>query len=609
MSEPVSPPAASTPQAQVSHVASGELYRRLLRRVRPHWRVFAGAIVAMVITAATEPLFPALAKYLLDSGFSAKNAADVYLIPAAMIGIFFVRGIATYATTYCMTWVASRVVMDLRGEMFARLLTLPTRFYDNQSTGALISRVAYDVTNVTGAATQALTVAVRDSLTILGLLGYLFYLDWKLTLISLTVGPVIFATVRAFGKRLRAASRASFSATGLITHILEETVGAHKVVKIFGGQAYEAKRFGEATNTFRRTTMREAMSGAAATPLTQMAAVLSVALITYLALSQSAQQQTTVGGFISFIAALLMMLAPLKRLTDVSSTIQRGLAAAESVWHVLDETPEDDNGKVELGSNSGGRARGHVRVEHVGFTYPQATRPALVDIDLDVAPGQTVALVGPSGSGKTTLAALIPRFYHPTSGRLLIDGHPLETLTLASLRANIALVSQDVVLFNDTVRANIAYGGSAQASDEDVIRAAKAANAWDFIQQMPQGLETQVGENGVKLSGGQRQRLAIARAFLKNAPILILDEATSALDSESERQIQGALEELIVGRTTIVIAHRLSTIEKADRIVVLSNGRIVEAGPHSELLRQNGLYASLHRLQTEGREGHEPVPA
>ena len=576
--------------------SSRAIYQRLLAWVRPHWRMFALAVVGMVLTAATEPMFPALMKHLLDNGFAAPDRREQILIPLAMIGIFVFRGIATYVSGYAMAWVAAQVVMDLRRDMFRRLLLLPTRFYDDQSTGALISKVAYDVTNVTQAATGVLTTIIRDTLTVAGLLAFLLYLDWKLTLIALTVGPFIFGVIRVFSKRLRAASRKGYAAMGLITHILEEAVGAHKVVKIFGGQKYEAARFEEATNVYRRATMREAAAAAATVPLTQIAASISVAVITYLALVQSAQSQTTVGMFISFITALLMLLAPVKRLTDVSAPLQRGLAAAESVFEVLDQLVEDDRGETVLA-----RARGEIRFESVQFAYPGAPRAALHDITLTIGAGQTVALVGASGSGKTTLAALIPRFYHASGGRILVDGHHLETLTLESLRANIALVSQDVVLFNDTVRANIAYGLSASASEDDIIAAAKAANAWDFIQQMDHGLDTEVGENGVKLSGGQRQRLAIARAFLKNAPILILDEATSALDSESERQIQAALDTLMQGRTTVVIAHRLSTIEKADQIVVLGQGKVLEQGQHAELLAHQGAYARLHRMQYEAQ--------
>ena len=580
-------------ESTTSAYSNRAIYRRLLTWVQPHWRVFALGVLGMVCTAATEPLFPALIKHLLDSGFVAKDERDIILIPLAMIAIFVFRGVSTYMSGYSMAWVAARVVLDLRQAMFKRLLSLPTGFYDDQSTGVLISKVAYDVTNVTQAATGVLTTVIRDTLTILGLLGFLLYLDWKLTLIALTVGPVILGVIKIFSKRLRAASRSGYSAMGLITHILEEAVGAHKVVKIFGGQKYEAGRFEEATNGYRRATMREAAAAAATVPLTQVAASTSVAIITYLALRQSAGPDgTTVGEFLSFITALLMLLAPVKRLTDVSNPLQRGLAAAESVFQVLDEIPEDDNGHVELQ-----RARGHLRFEEVNFSYPASSRPALQAVNLEIMPGQTVALVGSSGSGKTTMAALIPRFYHLTSGRLLVDGHHLEELKLESLRANIALVSQDVVLFNDTVRANIAYGISGQADEAQIIEAAKAANAWEFIGQMDKGLDTEVGENGVKLSGGQRQRLAIARAFLKNAPILILDEATSALDTESERLIQAALDTLIQGRTTIVIAHRLSTIERADLIVVLDQGRIVERGHHAELLAKNGVYAKLQRLQ------------
>jgi subfamily B ATP-binding cassette protein MsbA len=575
-------------------VTSRDIYLRLLGFVRPYVKVFSLAILGMALTAASEPLFPALMKPLLDKGFVPSHHHELYMIPLALIAIFAVRGLLTYFTSYCLAWVANRLVMDLRRQMFARLLTLPTGFYDDQSSGVLISKVTYGANDFTSAATNVLTALVRDSLTIIGLLGFMLYYDWKLTLIALAVGPLIVGVVRLFGKRLRAASRRGYSAMGLIAHILEETIGAHKVVKVFGGQRYEAQRFDDVSNEFRKAAMRESMAASATVPLTQIASAVALAIIIYVALLHSYENNITVGGFVSFMTAMLMLLAPVKRLTEVNAPLQRGLTAAENIFGLLDQTAEKESGTQTLP-----RARGEIAFENVGFSYAGAPRPILQDIVLKVDAGQTVALVGPSGSGKTTLVSLLPRFYQAGSGRILVDGHDTQTLTLESLRSNIALVSQDVVLFNDTVAANIAYGSSSGASEREIIAAAEAANAWEFIRQMPQGLQTTVGENGVKLSGGQRQRLAIARAFLKNAPILILDEATSALDSESERQIQSALENLIHGRTTLVIAHRLSTVEHADRIVVLDKGRIVEEGRHAELLEMNGMYTHLYRLQFE----------
>jgi len=583
----------------MKNLTNTQLYLRLLSYVKPYWRVFAASIAGTAVAAATEPLLPALLKPMLDGTFVHKDAFVIHWAPLIIILIFLVRGIAGFVATYAINWVGNKVVMDLRGEMFRKLLTLPTHFYDNHATGNLISKLTFDVTQVTAAATSVVTVSIRDSIIIVGLLGWLIYLDWKLTLLSLVVTPLVAGVIYTINKRLRNSSRDSQRAMGNITQVIEESVAAHKVVKLFGGQRYEDQRFEIETNNMRRQAMKQAAAAAANVPLVQLVAAFALAVVIYLATQQAKTDETTVGGFLSFVAAMLMLTAPIKRLTSVSEQMQRGLAAAESVFDLIDTAGETDKGTVVLA-----RARGELNFEQLNFAYQnddapanEPVRMALQDICLNVPAGQSVALVGASGSGKSTLANLVPRFYLPSSGRITLDGHDLNELTLASLRANIALVSQEVVLFNDTLAANIAYGQEREVSEAEIIAAATAAHAMEFIRDWPQGLQTLVGERGVKLSGGQRQRIAIARAILKNAPILILDEATSALDSASERHVQAALETLMQGRTTLVIAHRLSTIETADRIVVMEKGVIVEIGTHRELLAKAGVYAQLHRIQ------------
>ncbi len=573
-------------------MTSSQLYLRLLDYVKPYWRIFALSILGMIVAAATEPLLPILLKTMLDGTFVHKDETIIRLIPLFILAIFFVRGMATFVATFTVTWVGNKVVMDLRAEMFNKLLSLPARFYDDHATGNLISKLTFDVTQVTAAATTVVTIGIRDSLMIVGLLGWLFYLNWKLTLLSLIMAPVIVFIIKTISGRLRVASRNSQRAMGDITQVIEESVTAHKVVKLFGGQQYESQRFNSQANWVRRHTMKQAAAAAANVPIVQMVSAVALAAIVYLATEQSRSDETTVGGFLSFITAMLMLTSPLKRLASVSEHLQRGLAASESVFELLDTPSELDSGNKSIT-----RASGRLKFEYVNFSYQKGEKLALRDINLEIPAGQTVALVGASGGGKSTLVNLVPRFYSPSSGRITLDGHDLAELTLASLRANIALVSQDVVLFNDTVAANIAYGQMREVAETEIIAAAQAAHAMEFICEMPQGLQTLVGERGVRMSGGQRQRIAIARAILKNTPILILDEATSALDSESERHVQAALETLMKGRTTLVIAHRLSTVEKADRIVVLQKGEIVEIGTHQELLAKGNVYAQLHSIQ------------
>jgi subfamily B ATP-binding cassette protein MsbA len=568
------------------------LYGRLLAYVKPYWRMFALSLVALVLTAATEPMLPALFKPLLDQGFVAKNQDFIRWVPVLLLVLFVVRGLTSFVSTYCMAWVGSRLVMDLRAAMFDKLMALPTRYFDQNPSGQLIAQLAFNVTQVTQSATSSLTTLVRDTVTVLGLLGYLVWLNWRLTLIVFALVPLTLWVVRLASKRLRGLSRKAQQNIGDLTQVVDEAVSGHRVVKLYGGEAYEQDRFRSAANLARAYEMKRVAANAVYEPVIQFIAAIALAVIVYIAAGQASSDTTTVGGFVSFFMAMMLLFAPLKRLTSVNDQLQRGLAAAETIFSMLDQDAERDRGARALD-----RIEGRLAFHDVVLSYPGKTIPALNHVSLDIAPGETVALVGALGSGKTTLANLVPRFYDPDAGVITLDGHDIRDFTLRNLRSHIALVSQDVTLFNDTLGHNIAYGSKRDATPDEIRAACIAAHAWDFIQAMPDGLDTLIGENGMRLSGGQRQRIAIARAILKNAPLLILDEATSALDNESERHVQAALETLMENRTTLVIAHRLSTVERADRIVVLEGGQIVEIGSHADLIARQGRYAQLHALQ------------
>jgi len=581
--------------ATPGHVSSAALYRRLLGYVKPYRLAFAGAILAMAIGGVVEGSVALYLTRVINELFVAGNERFAAYAALGIVVIFFVSGMSHFIAGYGMQWVGNKLMLDLRNQMFDKIVRLPVEGLDTLSTGTLMSKVTNDVIGLQASATTALNSVVRGFATLSMVLYSLFILNWKLTIIMFVTVPIMALVIRAFGKRLREINRQGQFAHAAITDVLEEAIRGLKVIKIFGGERYERKRFDAAANRIRQLNMKQSAAAAAATPLTHLVVSAAIALIVYLAASRSLGTGMGVAEFVGFITAAGMLMTPIKALSSVNEQIQRGLASAESVFALIDAKPEMDDGTLTLG-----RAKGELHFEGVSLHYSNKPAPALDNITLTIQPGETIALIGPSGGGKTSLVNLVPRFYAPTSGVVTLDGVALGDISLRELRRQIALVSQDVVLFNDTIAANIAYGREDEVSREQIIAAARAANCADFIEALPKQYDSMIGENGARLSGGQRQRLAIARALVKDAPILLLDEATSALDTESERAVQAALETLMQGRTTIVVAHRLSTIENASRIVVLENGRIVEVGPHRTLLAANGLYASLHRMQFSG---------
>jgi len=577
--------------------SSIRIYARLLGYVKAYWIPFAISIVGFVIFASSQPAMAWMLKYFVDgltegAGAQFFGVPLIWGFPLFIIGVAIYQGIGSYLGNYFIAKVSLGVVHDLRTSLFNNLLTLPNRYFDLHNSGHLVSRVTFNVTMVTGAATDAIKVVFREGLTVIFLFAYLLWMNWMLTLVLIAILPVIGLMVNSASKKFRKQSKRIQTAMGDVTHVTSETISGYRVVRSFGGEQYETERFHKASEANRQRGLKMTRTGAVFTPTLQLVTYSAMASVMFLVLFL--RGDATAGDLVAYITAAGLLPKPIRQLSEVSANIQKGIAAAESIFEQLDEDPELDEGTLEREKVSW-----QIDISGLSFTYPDTDKKVLDDISLSIAPGQMVALVGRSGSGKSTLANLIPRFYHHNQGQVLLDGVPIEDYRLRNLRHHIALVSQQVTLFNDTIANNIAYGDLAGAPLDDIKAAAEAAYAKEFIDMLPQGFDTLVGENGVLLSGGQRQRLAIARALLKDAPVLILDEATSALDTESERHIQAALDRVMEGRTTLVIAHRLSTIEKADTILVMDQGRIVERGSHTELLALNGYYARLHSMQFE----------
>lgn len=569
-----------------------EIYKRLASYALKHWRYLILAVIGLIIAALTQPLFAAYMKPLLDGTFMEKDPEVIRWAPVAILVIFLLRGIASFLASYSMAWVGRSVVTEIRTEIFARLLHLPMRFYDQNNSGQLITRLIYQVELVAVSATKGLSILIQDVVSIIGLLGWMFYLSWELTLIVLLTAPLIAYIISYITKRFRRLSSQIQDSIGEVTQISSESINATREIRIFGGIDYESRRFDEINERNRRSYMKHIVTERLSMPIVHFIVAIALAVVIFVATQGELLHRFSPGSFMSFLTAMLILLDPVKRLTSVNATLQSGIAAGESIFALLDEVPEKDTGKKTIE-----HVKGNFEFENVTFRYSDENDEVLKGISFSVKAGQKIALVGHSGSGKTTLVNLLPRFYDYTSGEIKLDGIQLNDITLKSLREQFAYVGQDVTLFNDTVRNNIAYGNMRNTSDQKLKQAASAAHALEFIEKLPKGFDTEVGENGTLLSGGQKQRLAIARAILSDTPILILDEATSALDTQAERHIQDALEVLLENRTTFMIAHRLSTIEKADKILMMDAGEIIESGTHQELLAKKGAYSKLYHLQ------------
>ncbi|MGB0847226.1 MAG: lipid A export permease/ATP-binding protein MsbA [Thiolinea sp.] len=569
-----------------------KVYRRLVNYSVQYWHLLLIAVVGLILSALTQPLFAWVMGPLLDQAILQRDPDVINWLPIGILGIFLLRGVSMFVASYFMSWVGRKVVQQIRGEIFEHLLRLPVNYFQRKTSGDLLAHLTYYTDQLANAATRGITVLIQESATVIGLLGLMLYRSWQLTLGILIIMPLITLVIIYVTRRLRRLSHKVQGSMGDVTQLGNELIRGYKVVRIFGGEKHEAERFRATNQRNMALEMKRLVTELLSTPLVQFLVAIALSAIVYIATREETLATLSPGIFMSFIMAMILLLTPIRNLTQLNAQLQKAIAAGESIFGLLDETPERDSGKLALE-----QCRGEVTFQQVGFHYTDSELPALDKISFTVQPGQRIALVGKSGSGKTTLVNLLVRFYDYQRGEILLDNIPLMELSLTSLRRQIAYVGQDVVLFNDSVRNNIAYGALGNVSEERIRAAAEAAHALEFIEKLPQGLDTVTGDNGALLSGGQRQRIAIARAILADAPLLILDEATSALDSESEHHIQAALDHLLTGRTTFIIAHRLSTIESADRILVMDSGKIVESGTHDELMAENGQYAKLHRLQ------------